>query len=252
MATFTDFTNVLPDPSNRIAYDGSSTASNAGDTFGPGYASVKLNSTQRYLKDITNSGRLLARAIAAHNWKVDISYNPMTREEFDPIYTFLLHRRGPMNPFFVSLPQYAAPKDSTFATWVSSSNVLEVDTLGSGVGAGATSMKVDGLASSYSVSTNGTPRPGDLFTINGVNSNHKKAYMVTRVETPTDYQTTTSLTANQLQIHFTPALQKSVSAGDDLVFNNPLIRVVLNSDIQEYSLNTNNLYSFSLKLEEVQ
>ena len=253
MATFTDFTNVLPDPSNRITYDGSSTASNAGDSFGPGYSSVKLSSKQPYLKDMTNSGRLLARAVAAHNWEVSIDYNPMTREEFDPIYTFLLHRRGPMNPFFVSLPQYSAPKDATFASWVNSSNFLEVDTTGSGESAGATSMIVDGNSFSYNYTTNGTPRPGDLFTFDAANSNHKKAYMITRVETPANRQSSTSLPDNgHLKIHFTPGLQKSVVAGDNLVFDNPLIRVVLNSEVQEYSLNTNNLYSFSLKLEEVQ
>ena len=247
MATFTDFTNVLPDPNNRISYDGSAQVSNTGDSFGPGYASVRLASKQPYLKDMTNSGRLLARSVAAHKWNVDITYNPMTRSEFDPVYSFLLHRRGPMNPFFVSLPQYSAPKDSTFATYASSNN-LEFDATYT---AGQTSAMI-GLAG-YNSTTNKTPVPGDLFNIVSTNSNHKKAYMVTRVETNSDYQSGSSQpTTGQVRIHFTPALQKTVFSGDDVVFHNPLVRVIMSGDVQEYSLNTNNLYSFSLKLEEVQ
>ena len=77
--------------------------------------------------------------------------------------------------------------------------------------------------------------------------------MVNRVETNADYQTGTTQPANtQVRVHFTPGLSKSIATGDDFVFHNPLIKVIMTADIQEYSLNTNNLYSFSLSLEEVQ
>ena len=42
------------------------------------------------------------------------------------------------------------------------------------------------------------------------------------------------------------------ASADDFVFKNPLIKVILNNDIQQYSLNTNNLYQFSVNLDEVQ
>lgn len=249
MSTFSDFQNILPDPVNKISYDGSASV-NTGNTGGPGFASVKLMSNQPYLRDMTNSGRLLARSAVSHKWEISIDYNPMTRDEFDPVYSFLLQRRGPMNPFFVSLPQYQAPKDSNFATYSESTPLEAAGTYSAGVTSvllGATGYAPEGGTPS------GTPRPGDLFTIDGVNSNHKKAYMVTRVETNSNYQSgTTAPASNQVRIHFNPSLQKGVATGDDFIFSNPLIRVVLNSDVQEYSLNTNNLYSFSLKLEEVQ
>lgn len=246
MATFNEFSNILPDPNNSIANDGSSGSGNAGYIAGPGFASVDLKSNQPYLMDTTNSGRLLARAIVSHKWEISINYNPMTRDEFDPVYSFLLQRRGPINPFFVSLPQNRVPKDSTFASFASATNLTSQGSYA----AGQTQILIGN--GSYT-SANGTPKPGDLFTFNAANSNHKKAYMVTRVETPTDYQTgTTAPTANQVRIHFTPGLQKSIVVSDEVIFSNPLIRCILKSNIQEYSLNTNNLYSFSLKLEEVQ
>lgn len=247
MSTFNDFRDVLPDPNYGIAFDGSGTVANTGHTYGPGFQKVDLKSNQPYLMDRTNSGRLLARTIVAHKWEINIDYNPMTREEFDPVYSFILHRRGPMNPFFVSLPQNRVPKDATFATWSDANNLTPSGTYAAGV----TQMVVGAVG--YSSSSNKTPRPGDLFTFDAANSNHLKAYMVTRVETNNDYQSgTTPPTGSQVRLHFTPPLQKSVVASDNLVFTNPLIRCIVNSNIQEYSLNTDNLYSFSLKLEEVQ
>ena len=110
--SFSSFQNILPDPNNTIGEAGQ-----AAGTAGPGFATVSLTSDQPTMKDFTNGGRLLARAIASHAWKIKIGYNPLTQTEFDRIYTFLLHRRGSINPFFVSLPQYRTPRDANFATY---------------------------------------------------------------------------------------------------------------------------------------
>ena len=81
---------------------------------------------------------------------------------------------------------------------------------------------------------------------------HKKTYMVTRVQTTADYETgTTQPQATQVKIDFMPGFAKAVSNTDDFVFHNPLIKVIA-QDVQQYSLNTNNLYSYKLDLEEVQ
>ena len=250
MATFTlaEIQNTLPDPDNRISYAGDTKSANAGSAFGPGYASVQLTSEQKTLKDRTNSGRVLARAVAAHKWKIAIKYNPMTQTQFDPIYSFLLGRRGAINPFFVQLPQYNAPKDPNFASFSTSNSLNAAGTFAAGVTTILTN------TGGYNSSSNGAPRPGDLFTINSSsNSNHLKAYMVTRVESNSDYQADLPQPSiSQLRIHFTPGLSKSAATGDSLVFSNPKIRVILADDIQQYSLNVNNLYEYSLSLEEAQ
>lgn len=257
MGDFSTFQNILPDPNNRITDAGAA----SGGSYGAGYSAVTFSSNQNILRDRTNSGRLIARAKTGHNWRIKISYNPMTRDEFEPINTFLLQRRGALNPFFVSLPQYRLPQDPDFSSWVQASggstNQLHVVTLpaaNSTGTAGSTTLLL--TASNYVVATHKTPLPGDLFTIAGANSNHKKAYQVTRVETNTDYHivgtSPTRPDTNQVRIHFVPALSKSVTAGDDLIFNDPKIQVVIAGDVQEYALNTDNLYAFSLSLEEVQ
>lgn len=243
MAAFSSFQNILPDPNNSIGDAGQSAG-----TAGPGYSSVSLKSVQPTIRDFTNSGRLLARSIASHKWTIDIKYNPMTKEQFDPIYTFLLQRQGAINPFFVSLPQYRVPQSSNFATYAGSNN-LEADVT---VTAGSTSALIEKSGYNNNDGSNSKPLPGDLFTISGTNSNHKKAYMVTRVETDADYLSGTVAPNNsQVRIHFIPPMSKQVEAADDFIFHNPLIKVIA-TDTQQYSLNTNNLYEYSLKLEEVQ
>ena len=243
MAQFTNFQDILPDPNNSIG-----TAGQPAGTAGPGFASVKLTSDQPYVESKTNSGRLLARAIASHKWKISITYNDLTREQFEPIYNFLLQRRGPMNPFYVSLPQYRTPQNAAFATHCATKTLGVND--GNGYIAGTTVMTLDGGPDGgYTIATDSTPAPGDMFTIDGANSNHKKAYMVTKIDqTNSGYDLLT----------ITPPLAKTVPSGANLQFADygsvkaPLIKVVQVGDTQQYSLNTNNLYSFSLKLEEVQ
>ena len=205
--------NILPDPHNQITHAGHS---GSGDN-GPGFKSVSIKSKQPIMTDRTNSGRVVARVHAYHQWLIDISYNPLTKAEFDPIYNFLLHRQGSLKPFYISLPQYRT--------------------------SGITSRTVSGNANAgaqvITASSATNIEPGMLFRINDPqDSNHEKAYMVTQVS------------GNDLTI--TPGLARSVTASSNCVldFATPTIKVRQTSDSRDYSLNTNNLYSFSLKLEE--
>ena len=203
--------NTLPDPNNLV-----NTAGLDSGTAGPGFASVKLSSDQPIMRDRTRSGRLVSRAVSYHQWNIDISYNPMTKAQFNPIYGFLLEKQGSLKPFFVELPQYRgqAVSSKIASSGVAGSNTLTLDNI--------TDIEV-----------------GMMFIINdSADSTHTKAYIITRASSTPD------------QITFTPGLQKAVNNGATVNFTNPKIRVIQSGDVQEYSLNTNNLYSFSLKLEE--
>lgn len=204
--------NILPDPNNVISTAGVDISG----TAGPGFASVKLSSDQPIMRDRTRSGRLVSRAVSYHQWNIDISYNPMTKAQFNPIYGFLLEKQGSLKPFFVELPQYRgqAVSSKIASSGVAGSNTLTLDNI--------TDIEV-----------------GMMFIINdSADSTHTKAYIITRASSTPD------------QITFTPGLQKAVNNGATVNFTNPKIRVIQSGDVQEYSLNTNNLYSFSLKLEE--
>ena len=232
---FTSFANRLPDPAFKITEAGEN--ANSGDA-GPGFASVKFSSEQPISVSRTNSGRVITRAIVSHKWKINITYNPMTRNEFEPVYNFLLERRGRLKPFFVKLPQHS-PRTTTSGTY----------TIQGPVTAGTPSL----LTTVGSLS--GGVRPGDLITINdSQNSNHTKAYQIVRVNDSTNkLSSDTDLNnANERRLFIVPPLARDVTNSSTINYATPLIRVILASDIQEYSLGTNNLYQFSLNLEEAQ
>ena len=236
MSNFSAFANRLPDPAYKITEAGDNHSSG---TAGPGFASVRFSSEQPVSISRTNSGRVISRAIVGHRWKINISYNPMTREEFEPVYSFLLEKRGRLKPFFISLPQYNSPRTSTSGT-------ISVD---GAITAGASNFKVDGFGS-----VTGGLRPGDMFNFNSSNSNHKKAYQITRVLTNSDYLTGGTQPATDERIYYvTPPIEKAVEDNATIDYgSDTLIRVVQAADVQEYNLGTNNLYEFSLSLEEAQ
>ena len=239
MATFGNFANRLPDPAFNIAPDGSTTNAGAGD-FGPGFKSVRFTSEQPVSMTRTNSGRVITRAIVGHHWKIEISYNPMTRAEFEPIYNFLEERRGRLKPFFVVLPQYSSPQTASGGT-ISTSGTIS---------SGATNFLVQGS----SVSGLNLGR-GDMITFNdSSNSNHLKAYKIVRVHTATNKLSSDSALdqTNERRYYVSPPIEKEITSGSTVVYTNPLIRVINTKDIVEYDLGTNNLYQFSLSLEEAQ
>lgn len=230
--------DVLPDPNRRIldSGKGGNNGSPQTGTTGPGFASVKFASIQPTMVSRTNGGRVVTRAQATQYWKIELSYNPLTRAEFEPVNSFLMSKQGRLTPFYVVLPQYDTPR-SLFATTVSTDENAT---------SGATKVKVDGFGSAGAAG----PRPGDLFTVTDTtNSNHVKAYMVTRVETSTDYEGTAPA-ATERVIHFNPPLTYAVGNDTTLNFTNPRIRVISQKNAQEYSLSTDNLFNFSLSLEE--
>jgi len=238
------FTDRLPDPNWTIDTTGAGHASSY--TAGPGFKSIKLSSKAPVQVSRTNSGRVITRQVAGHTWNIGITYNPMTRDEFEPIYSFLLQKNGRLNPFYVVLPNQSSSRNTAFNTWLATPKVILVDgALNAGVGV----MKQD----VHSTTVTTQPQPGDMFTItNSVDSLHTKIYRITRVTNNTNYLTGSQPATDERYIYFTPNLQRATADNSVINYTNPLIRVILTKDIQEFSLGTNNLYTFGLQLEDAQ
>lgn len=272
MATFTDLLNVLPDPNYKRGIAGQELTT--GST-GPGFASIKLTNDQKMMLTRTNSQAAIARSVAGQKWNIDISYHPMTRAEFEPVYAFLLQQKGPLTSFFVSLPQYRVSRntawDTNFVTktFTHSGSATPAYTFtvpsSSGGGTAGTDVLMVNVAkhdqygvaySNQNDTTNATvPFPGDMITINdSSNSNHKKAYLITSVETKDTHQTGETLvpdsTHKQIKLRVSPPFVKTVAGNSTVVFSKPLVKVIQPKPMAEYALNTDNLYSFKLKLEE--
>lgn len=237
MGAFSTFANRLPDPAFGIDEAGQNV--NSAANLGPGFASVTFNRKQPSMQSRTNSGRVVSRAIVGETLSMNITYNPLTRAEFEPVFSFLSEKRGRLKPFFVSLPQYADAQDTSY------SGTLTVD--------GTYAAGQDNFLADHS-SLTGKPKRGDSFTItDGANSNHTKLYTVTRVQDNSDYYSGASQpSSTQYRIYCTPNLVYTIADNSVLNFVAPLVRVIQTQDTQEYALGVNNLYSFSLSLEEAQ
>lgn len=241
MATFTTFTDILPDPDNKISIAGSADAS--GDA-GPGFASVKFRSNNQVQKARTISGRGTSASPASHYWEFDINYNPITRDEFEPVSSFLELRQGGLKPFFVILPQYNRPRDDTFNTYLAT-NTVSVKGAHS---AGSATLLIDGAAAAIS----GDPKVGDFFTItDGSDVNHTKVYKVARVETPSLYQTGLAVNSGERRLHIMPPLTRDTADNSVVNFINPKFRVRQKNETLEYDLDVDGLFQFSLSLEEI-
>lgn len=213
-------THILPDPNHPINAAGQADVSGI---KGPGYAGVSLNSVQPLMKYSSNSWRKDIDEAYHHRWKVDISYNPLTCEEFHTVYAFVNYRRATLTPFYVSIPPYA-------------SQVLAGITVEGAVGKGGDVLLVDGTG----------VQKGYLFNF----ADSTKAYKVTRVETTTDYVGTTP-GAGKERIHITPRLQQTALNNTVLTFSDPLILVNVDSNTVNYTIDKDGLFGLSLSLVEV-
>ena len=235
------YNEILPNP-NTITTPGGfpGVAGSAGQPFKK--VDLVFNSNMEVSRSIY--GRTNLKRTMYPTWEVSLTYNPMTKEQFYPVHNFLMQSGG-FRPFSVILPQYASPKDSLFAMY-NHSNIFV------GGSAGSTIITlVSSVWSSNDYSTTGLPSVGDMFNVNDLNdSQHSKAYIITGVDTYTDYREFRP-TSGTIALHISPGLQKTPNVNSTVTFNNPTIRVQLSSDVIEYSLNNNDLYEFGLKLKEV-
>jgi len=224
MAGFAGFSNILPDPNNWIGMGGET--DNIGGSPGAGFASMKLSSVDSLLNSKTNSGRLETRVASFHKWELALSYHPMTREEFDPVYTFLMHMKNTMQSFFVQLPNYNIGG--------SLANTLRGDHV-----KGETVIDINAVWA--------TVLPPLIFNI----GNETKIYMINRVENSSNYFLPFEvLAAGEERYHITPGMQKDNINGSTINFYDPMLYVQQIGDIS-YTIDSKNLYKFSLKLEEI-
>ena len=211
--------NTLPDPVNTIDNAGTDAS---GGVAGPGFKTVKLTSNQPVLTSRSRTGITYRRINQYHQWKVDISYNKLTKAQFNTVYPFLLQRQSFQEAFFVDLPQY----NNTGSITTSVPNISQP--------AGQHYLAVTNSANI---------QKGDLLTISdSTDATHKKAYKVTAIDSSNHY------------LFVTPTLQRKVdkTSGATISFNvtTPKIRVIAVGSTIDYTLDSTGLYSFSVKLEE--
>ena len=183
----------------------------------PVFQTVNLQSQSPTLVSESASGKLQARQIAGQRWSFSASYAPMTRSEFAPVSAFIMQQRGRLNTFTIELPIMSESASSATGTLAANGAVA----------AGNTVVTTDGLTGSLNV--------GDMVKFNG----HDKVYMVVAVSG-------TNMTSMTIE----PPLTDSVADDETIDYNNVLMKVRLNNDVQEFGLRTDSLVSYEVDFIE--
>lgn len=251
MTTFNIFSDILPDPIHKITEAGDLDDSGSP---GPGFTSVNFRSVRDSSVSKTISNRTISRDTDKHSWEFGIRYNPMFRDEFEPVMSFL-ESRPRSKPFYIVLPQYSKPRDSQFYSYVLEAGGMKLITSTGNGSVGSNSMLVSLKEYSPGLSrpiNKYHPKQGDIFTIDDPDDiNHKKVYRINAVETSDRSQAGNEIVDNTInRLHFSPPLHREVSTSATIVFDKPKFRVIQKSDILEHELNNEGLYSFSLDMEE--
>lgn len=121
---------------------------------------VQLTSVTPSLVSVTHSLRRIVRSRGGQRWSLEFTYAPLTREEWAPIYAFLLSQVGQEGVFTVVPPHLRTHQGS-------GTGVPTVDML---VSAGATAVQTTWADTSTTVM-----KAGDLLTFSG----GAKVYMLT-------------------------------------------------------------------------
>ena len=208
--------NTLPDPTNKINAQGNIDASG---NPGPGFSAVTVTSKQPISINRSNSGLAFRNVSKYQLFTVNISYNKLTKEEFNVVYSFLLEKQASLEAFFVQLPQYGNSSAGT-------KNIIADASAGT---------------NQLSLSSVDDISPGDLFSVTvPTDDTHVKVYKVTKINSPV--------------ITITPQLQRPIdfdSSGTETAnFGVPKMRVTYTGSDIQYSVDASGLYSFSVKLEE--
>ncbi len=210
--------NTLPDPNNKINAAGEIDSSG---NAGPGFSAVTVTSKQPISINRSNSGLAFRNVSKYQMFSVNISYNKLTKEEFNVVYSFLLEKQASLEAFFVQLPQYGNSSAGTKNISASAS-------------AGVNQLALNNVTDIV---------PGDLFSVTvPTDDTHVKVYKVTKINS------TSSV------ITITPQLQRPINTASSGVetanFGVPKMRVTYTGSDIQYSVVASGLYSFSVKLEE--
>lgn len=183
----------------------------------PVFQTVNLQSQSPTLVSESASGKLQARQIAGQRWSFSARYSPLSRSEFAPVSAFIMQQRGRLNTFTIELPIMSDSASSATGTLAANGAVA----------AGNTVITTDGLTGSLNV--------GDMVKFNG----HDKVYMVVAVSG-------TNMTSMTIE----PPLTDSVADNETIDYNNVLMKVRLNNDVQEFGLRTDSLISYEVDFIE--
>jgi len=189
----------------------------------PRFSSVDLESNFQVFVSITQSGKRNVRQTGAHRWILRGTYSSLTRQQFMPVYAFLMDQEGQYGSFNFVAPDLATPQGS--------GNGTPLVDLASQVGK---SINTKGWANNETVL-----KAGDILRFAG----HSKVYMMTA--------DATSDGTGLATLAISPALQESPADNEGITINNVPFNVMQTGNVQKYGARNPLLYTFEVSFVEV-
>lgn len=190
----------------------------------PLFTSTSLQSMFPTLFSTTQSGKRNVRKFGAHKWVFTAAYNLLSREEFMPVFAFLMKQEGSYGSFTIIIPDLAVPQGSAGG----------VPLVNGGSQTGSNLVVDDATASQT-----GWLKAGDILTLLG----DTKVYMVT--------DDCDSDGSGNVTIPIAPPLFKSPANDSAVTVNNCEMTVMQKGDIQKYGARSPLLYAFEVDFIEV-
>ena len=194
-----------------------------------GFTAMELQTNTRSRLTESVSGQTQRIKSGAQYWSFKLKSPPLSRSDFNAIYSFIVQQDGQVEAFTV-VPPVISNTTGTAAGTVTVADVNTTDPL-MGTSAGSSSVGVSGGT--------GTLKKGDLIKF----SNHNKVYMLT-ADVDLDGSTVD-------QVNFYPPLVESVTGGaTTITYNSVPFTVFFNNDQISYELLTDGLYRYEIDVRE--
>lgn len=191
----------------------------------PAASDIQVQSIEPTLVSTTISLKRQVRSRGGQRWMLNVSFPPMTRAEFAPIYAFSVKQKGQYETFTYVPPTISTTRGSSGETPV----------VNGAISAGAVTANVDGLTAS----TSNILRAGDFIKF----SDHTKIYMVT--------DDMSSDGSGDATLNFHPAATEAIPNNATITIASVPFTVSFQDDVREYGTNYTNLYSYEINLIEV-
>lgn len=182
----------------------------------PEFQAINVISKHKNLMSEAISGRVQVRSIGGQKWQFTAKYNPMTRAEFMPVYSFVTAQQGMLGTFTIVPPVISSTSGTASGTALVNGNHA----------IGDSTITVDGFT--------GSLKAGDFVKF----ANHSKVYMLTADRSGAGTMT------------IEPALVATLADNEVITYNSVPFTMRLSNDIQEYSLSANEYYTYEIDMAE--
>ena len=182
---------------------------------------LKIQSVTPTLESITHSLKRKVRTRGGQRWTIEGDFTTISRSEWSELFGFCMAQRGKYEAFTFTHPAISTPYGSpSGAPTIDSGQTTTRELITSNWGAGA------------------TLKAGSFFKF----TNHAKVYMVT--------QDFTADGSGDGTINFDPAVQETITSGEELIYSDVPFTVSFAEDVLETVVKTNWAYELVVKLVE--